>query len=117
MVIQRLVYEFDLANWLAQIGECLRFSEPIHIWIGFSFLVKDETNTLEYIYAIRQLSSYNFKITSKDQFTYFINDWFKSMSISELLDKTFISTKEDNPFYKSGFRPYKLICSYIWIRK
>ena len=104
-------------KWLAQVGECLRFTDPVMIWIGFSLIVKDEHNNLVYIYAIRQLSSYQFKFNKREQFDYFSKTYFDKIPLDELLNATYISTRDDNPFYKSGFRPVRLVCNYIWIRK
>ena len=116
IVIQCLVYNFDLYDWLKNIGECIRLNSLVQIWIGFSLLVKDELNNIVYVYSIRQLSSFNFKCINRNQFQEFIAE-FKNLSLADHLDTTFISAKDDNPFYKSGFRPHKLVCNYIWIRK
>ena len=116
-MVQRLVHKFNLYEWMMEVGECLRLSTPVTIWIGFSLIVKDELNQRFYIYAIRQLSSWNFKFTSREQFNFLVKDTFKEISLHDLLHQTYISTKDDNPFFKSGFRPYKLVCNYLWIRK
>ena len=70
--VQRLVHEFDLFEWLSEIGNCLTFKSAVQIYIGFSFFVKDELNVEKYIYAIRQLSSYHQKILSKREYDEFI---------------------------------------------
>ena len=116
-VIQRLVHKFDLYHWMYKIGQCLRFSSPVTIWVGFSLIVKDEFNNRAYIYAIRQLASYNFKFTSRGQYEEYCKKQFEDIKLHDRLQKTYISTKDDNPFYKSGFRPFKLISCYVWIRK
>ena len=116
IVIQRLVHDFDLHDWLKHIGECIRLNSLVQVWIGFSLLVKDELNNIVYVYSIRQLSSFHFKCINRNQFQEFIGE-FKKLILSDHLDTTFISAKDDNPFYKSGFRPHKLVCNYIWIRK
>ncbi len=114
--VQRLVHQFDLFTWLTDIGKCLSFKSPVQIYIGFSFFVKDELNIEKYIYAIRQLSSYHHKVSSKRDYDDFILE-FKNMGQDTLLQSTFVSQKEDNPFWRSGFRPVQLVCSYVWIYK
>ena len=114
--IQRLVHDFDLFEWLSEIGNCLTFKSAVQVYIGFSFFVKDELNVEKYIYAIRQLSSYHQKILSKRGYNDFILE-FKNMGQDTLLQSTFVSQKEDNPFWRSGFRPVQLVCCYVWIYK
>ena len=106
----------DMFEWLGEIGDCLSFDSPVTFYMGFSFFAKDDENSLVYIYAVRQLASFTFKFKSKDQFKEFIKP-FSGLPPSFFLQKTFIHTKEMNPFYKSGFRPVELVCNYIWIRK
>ena len=115
-MIQRLVYNLDLYDWLKKIGECIRFNEFVQIWIGFSLLLKDELNNIMYIYSVRQLSLYNLKCVNRNQFEEFIAE-FKNLTLADHLHTTYISSKDDNPFVKSGFRPLRLVCNYIWIRK
>ena len=103
-------------EWMQEIGDCLTFRTPVSFYMGFSFFAKDDEDSLVYIYAVRQLASFTFKFNSKEQFNYFIKP-FSGLPLSLFLEKTFISTKEMNPFWKSGFRPVQLVCSYIWIRK
>lgn len=110
------MHEFDLFEWLADIGNCLTFKSAVQIYIGFSFFVKDELNVEKYIYAIRQLSSYHQKVLSKREYDEYILE-FKNMGPDTLLQSTFVSQKEDNPFWRSGFRPVQLVCCYVWIYK
>ena len=114
--IQRLVHDFDLYKWLVEIGSVLSFKPTIQIFIGFSFFVKDELNEEIYIYAIRQLCSYHEKFSRKSQYDDFIQ-LFKNMGPDSLLQSTFVSQKSENPFWRSGFRPVQLVCSYIWVYK
>merc|ERR1712062_250982 len=97
IVIQRLVSDFDLYDWLKDIGECVRLNDFVQIWIGFSLLVKDELNNIVYVYSIRQLSSFNFKCFNRNQFQEFIAK-FKILTLVDHLKTTFISSKDDNPF-------------------
>ena len=114
--VQRLVHEFDLYEWLKQIGNALSFKPSIQIYIGFSFFVKDELNVEKYIYAVRQLCSYHEKFSKKSEFEDYIRE-FKNLGNDTLLQSTFVSQKEDNPFWRSGFRPVQLVCCYVWIYK
>ena len=106
----------DIVDWLQEIRDCISYHKT-KIWIGFSFLCeKVKTGDVIYIFSCMQLAPYQTKFSTFDQFNNFIDD-FKGKTHSDLLNETFISQKEDNPFANSGFRPYKLVCSYIWIRK
>ena len=106
----------DLVDWLQEIRDAL-FYEPINLWLGFSFLCHNtKTTDLIYIYACIQLSPFHAKFKSAKEFDFFIDE-FKGKSQSEILEETFVAQQDDNPFSKSGFRPYQLVCSYIWIRK
>ena len=107
----------DLVSWLEEIQDCLRW-EPMKIWIGFSFFcwkTKEESPPI-YIFGARALAPFFDKISNREQFSDFI-DTFKGLSHFDLLQETFIATEDDNPFSNSGYRPYRLVCSYIWIRK
>ena len=42
---------------------------------------------------------------------------FRGLKDSQLLEKTFVSTRENNPFQASGFVPLKFISNTVWIRK
>ena len=110
------MHEFDLFEWLKDIGSALSFKPRLQLFIGFSFFVKDEVNSQKYIYAIRQLCSYHEKFSRKSQFDEYIQG-FRNMGHDSLLQSTFVSQKSDNPFWRSGFRPVQLVCCYIWIYK
>ena len=106
-----------MVTWLEEIQDCLRY-EPTNIWIGFSFLCykgKDSSNPI-YIFAAMPLAPYHFKFHTPSGLSEFI-DGFKGMSHFDLLQETFVASEDDNPFANSGYRPYRLVCSYIWIRK
>lgn len=107
----------DLVSWLEEIQDCLRY-EPTNIWIGFSFLcmkTKDNSDPI-YIFGARALAPFHDKFSSPEGFSNFI-DQFKGLTHFDLLQETFVASEDDNPFANSGYRPYKLVCSYIWIRK
>ena len=112
-----MAHEFDVYEWLRDIGDCISFKNPVSFSIGFSFFARPGDGEDElYIYAVRQLASFRFTVSSKEMFTEFIK-LFKGLPPSFFLEKTFIMTKEASPFYKSGFRPTQLVCNYLWIRK
>ena len=115
LCVQRLVHEFDLYDWLKQIGDCVSFRPSIHAFIGFAFFVSDGT-AQQYIYSIRQLCSYQHKFRSKSEFTEYIQA-FKNITHESILKTTFVSQNDENPFFRSGFRPNQLVCSYIWLFK
>ena len=107
----------DLVSWLEEIQDCLRY-ETTNIWIGFSFLcmkTKDDSKPI-YIFGAMPLAPYHEKFRNRSGLSAII-DQFKGMSHFDLLQDTFVATEDDNPFANSGYRPYKLVCSYIWIRK
>ena len=106
----------DLVDWLQEIRDCLWYQKTM-IWIGFSFLCENvKTGDIIYIFSCIQLAPYHKKFSSVKRFNDFIDE-FKGKTHHDILNETFISQKEDNPFANSGFRPYKLVCNYIWIRK
>ena len=39
----------------------------------------------------------------------------KGLSDYNLLERTFVSTQDENPFSESSFYPYQLVCAYCWI--
>ena len=100
-------------DWLSQIGESLRY-QPMWVWVNFSFLMaKDET--LQYAFAAKALSFETYKLYDKAGWTEF-TERFRGKEENDFLQELF-KTKEDSPFKESGYRPYKLVCAYIWIRK
>ena len=107
----------DLVSWLQEIQDCLRY-EPTNIWIGFSFMcwkTKDSSNPI-YIFGAMPMAPYHEKFRNRSGLDAII-DQFKGMSQFDLLQDTFVASEDDNPFANSGYRPYRLICSYVWIRK
>ena len=117
IVIQRLTHDLDLVSWLEEIRDSINY-ESTSLWIGFSFLCLKNSppHTPIYIFAAKALATFHAKFSRPSQFNDFIDD-LKGLSHHELLQQTFVATQDDNPFANSGYRPYKLVCSYIWIRK
>ena len=76
----------------------------------------EEPYTPIYIFKAKALAVFHTKFTRPPQFTDFIDD-LKGLTHHEILQQTFVDTHDDNPFANSGYRPYKLVCSYIWKRK
>ena len=96
----------------------MRYTSPFTIWTGYSFLCQkdcDPSNII-YIYSCRENSIETAYIENRPDMTEFISR-FRGLSDSKLLEKTFVSTRENNPFQASGFVPIKLICNTVWIRK
>ena len=69
-----------------------------------------------YIFGAMPMAPYHGKFRNYSGLSAFI-DQFKGMSQFDLLQDTFVASEDDNPFANSGYRPYRLICSYVWIRK
>ena len=117
IVIQRLTHDLDLVSWLEEIRDSIHY-ETTSLWIGFSFLCLKNSppHTPIYIFAAKALATFHTKFSSPSQFNDFIDD-LKGLSHHEILQQTFVATQDDNPFANSGYLPYKLVCSYIWIRK
>ena len=117
VTFQRLWTEtFEFDQWLKSIASKVWFDTDTHIQINFSFLCKKPlTGETIYIYAAKPLSPYNFFVDSKkeclDEFSKIPKDQ------SSLLHKVFVNSQSDNPFSESGYCPYRLVCSYVWIMK
>ena len=39
----------------------------------------------------------------------------KGLNDHDLLQRTYVSTQDENPFTDSSFVPYKIVCAYCWI--
>ena len=100
-------------EWLTKIGECLRFQNT-WVWVNFSFIMAKD-NSLQYAFAAKALSFETTKLYDKEGWSEF-TDRFQNKNENDFLQELF-KTKEDSPFKESGYRPYKLVCAYIWIRK
>ena len=108
--------DLDLVDWLMEIRDAIYY-EQTNILVGFSFLCRNtKSDSIIYIYACEQLAPYRAKFSTKKEFNNFINE-FKGKTHYDLLQETFISTYDDNPFANSGYVPHCLVCSYIWITK
>ena len=111
-----MAHDLDLVSWLEEIRDAILY-EPTNLWVGFSFLCHNSKNdSVIYIFAAMQLATYHTKFSSRSKLNDFIDD-FKGKNHHDLLEETFVAQQDDNPFSSSGFRPYKLVCNYVWIRK
>ena len=72
-------------------------------------------NRTNHSYAAKALAVH-YKLNTMDEFDSIISK-YKSYTESDHLENSFIKSQKDNVFYLSGFRPYRLVCSYIWIQK
>ena len=56
--MRHLCHNFDLYDWLMEIGNCLKFNGRTKVvWVGFSFMMENSrTQEMTYIYAARELS-------------------------------------------------------------
>ena len=86
------------------------------ISLGFSFLVRNVSGDLRYIFTVPELAFMSENISNRKQFQSFTNqlsqtDW------SEWLHKTFEAQEDDNFFVNSGFAMWKLVSCNIWIKK
>ena len=104
----------DVYSWIVSVFDCLLF-QPMRINVGFSFLTEDSVKgTIGYWYAVQELAYFKTKVTKKSDLTAFENT-FKGKTETVFLDEILRTTAE--PFVKSGIRPYKLVCAYIWLIK
>ena len=104
----------DVYQWIVSVFDCLLF-QPMRINVGFSFLTEDTVNsTIGYWYAVQELAYYKTKVVKKSDLTLFENV-FKGKNETALLNDISLNTAE--PFVKSGIRPYKIVCAYIWLIK
>ena len=73
------------------------------------------TNLEELTSAAKSLSIETTKLYKKSEWDEFA-ERFKNLSEHSILSKVF-ANDEDSPFAKSGWRPLKLVCAYLWIHK
>ena len=123
--------DVDLMEWLKTIGKCLRFQDMM-VWLSFSYMLEKghmSERSLIYKYAIKGLPLSSLKLDSEvilswNYGVYLIlqEEWdswvdeFKGMNDYDIMMQL-MSTENACPFQESGFRPYKLVCGYIWIKK
>ena len=79
----------------------------------FEFLIEIVKNLESY--AAKALAV-NFQLSSRPEFDAIIEK-YKGLTESDHLENSYIKSQKDNVFYLSGFRPYRLICLYLWIEK
>ena len=67
--MRHLFHNFDLYDWLMDIGNCLVFNGRTKVvWVGFSFMMRNSrTQDMAYIYAARELSLIRSKPRNKVQ--------------------------------------------------
>ena len=83
-------------------------------YINFSFLAVKGDN-ISYFFAAKSLSIETTKLYKKSEWAEFA-ERFKDVSEYSILQKLF-ACEEDNKFAKSGYKPVKLVCAYLWIHK
>jgi len=87
------------------------------MWIGYSYLCKNPVSgKIIYIFAARDFAIEINKIGRKNTFSSLIDD-YRNLSEQQLLQKTFVASSPMNAFAASGFIPFKIISSNIWLRK
>ena len=87
-----------------------------------------KTQDITYIYAARELCLLKSKPKSKVNVYWKFSisflfqvmwdnmvDKLKGLSDHDLLQRTYVSTQDENPFADSSFVPYKIVCAYCWI--
>ena len=117
VTLQRLGYDFKMADWLEEIKSCLRWEPNFHIWVGCSFLIRNhDMSDMKYIYANAGRAPYHQHIDTPELFDSFV-ETLRGKTYDELLNETFVNTEDDNPFARSGFVPCKLVACYVWLRK
>ena len=100
-------------DWFVKIGDCLRFQD-MWCYVNFSFLAV-KGDEISYFFAAKSLSIETTKLYKKSQWDEFA-ERFKDQSEHSILSKLFASD-EESLFAKSGWRPLKLVCAYLWIHK
>ena len=120
VVMQRLHVNSDsmtFAEWLDAVAETILYNEDTEVKVGFSFISwKPITNDRVYLFSAKALAPFKFVVDNEEE----LREKFSklgSMTDSEILNKTFLTTLSDNPFSKSGFCPLKIVCSYVYITK
>ena len=100
-------------DWLVKIGECLRFQD-MWCYVNFSFLAV-KGDEISYFFAAKSLSIETTKLYKKSEWDEFAGR-FKNLSEHSILTRLF-AADEESQFAKSGWRPLKLVCAYLWIHK
>ena len=97
VVMQRLHSEYDFGEWLENIAKKILFNEYTQVKVGFSFLSwKPITNERTYLFSAKELAPFKFMVDSEDELQMKFSK-IGSMSDSELLNETFVTTLPDNP--------------------
>ena len=113
MQIQHICCDLNMYEWLVKIGKCIRFQNA-WLYVNFSFLAV-KGDEMSYFFAAKSLAIESTKLYKESQWDEFA-ERFKDLSEHSILQKVF-ACEEDNKFQKSGWRPIKLVCAYLWIQK
>ena len=117
ITVQRLHSDYKFYEWFENVMEAVTLTERTEINIGFSFISwKPHTNERTYLYSAKALSSFKFIVDTREELLSQSSE-LRTMTDAQLLDKTFLSNSDDNPFSSSGFCPLKIVSSYIYITK
>lgn len=111
--LTRLNYNFDLYDWLRDIGDSIEC--PVDIKIGYSFIAKAKEEYI-YVFCPKALASYKAKVQTQTQLNQFISE-FKTLKDVDHLSNTFFKTFSGSAFTSSGYIPVKLVSNTIWISK
>ena len=53
-----------VADWLENIGECLRF-QTLGVWVGCSYLMLNKENDMVYVYCAKDIGMFSTKLETK----------------------------------------------------
>ena len=56
--------EMNVANWLSDIGECLRF-QSLGVWVGCSYLMLNKESDMVYVYPAKDIGMFSRKLETK----------------------------------------------------
>ena len=108
--------DFNVGTWLKSIIKAIRWNDFCVIHVGFSFIATNKEEKI-YLFCPKSLAAYSEKCIEKSDAIEFA-ERLEKMTQAEHLQNTFINTTDTgNPFEQSGYCPFRLVCSYIWITK
>ena len=56
--------EMHVADWLENIGQCLRF-QTLGVWVGCSYLMLNKENDMVYVYCAKDIGMFSTKLETK----------------------------------------------------